>query len=135
MTGTHTHARVHTHTHTHTHTLPHTCVLYLAGSPSIQSVIFDRNSTTLTCTSTGGPSTTVSWRKNNAAVNLSVYEQSQRLVNAESAMYENVLFNADIANFVGRFTCEVSNARGTNEVTVELNGWFYMGRFSACYYH
>ena len=47
-------------------------------------------------------------------------------MNAESAMYENVLFNADVANFVGSFTCEVSNARGTNEVTVELNGWFYI---------
>ena len=45
-------------------------------------------------------------------------------MNAESAMYENVLFNADVANFVGSFTCEVGNARGANEVTVELNGWF-----------
>ena len=127
----HTYTVIHTHTHTHIHTYTHThtslCVLYLAGSSSIQSVIFDRNSTTLTCTSTGGPPTTVSWRKNNAAVNLSIYEQSQRLVDSESAMYENVLFNADIANFVGSFTCEVSNARGINEVTVELNGWFYGG--------
>jgi hypothetical protein len=55
-------------------------------------------------------------------VNLSLYEQSQRLVDAVSVVYENILFNADVANFVGGFTCEISNARGTNEVSVELNG-------------
>ena len=42
------------------------------------------------------------------------------------ATYENVLFNADVANFVGNFTCEVSNVKGTNEVTVELNGWLHV---------
>ena len=43
-------------------------------------------------------------------------------MNAESATYESVLFNDDIANFVGAFTCEVSNVRGTNQETTELNG-------------
>ena len=99
--------------------------IYVTGSPSIHSVTFDRNSTTLTCTSTGGPPTTVTWRKNNVPVNLSIYEQSQRLVDAERATYENVLFSTDVANFVGSFKCEVNNARGTNEVKVELNGWFH----------
>ena len=65
------------------------------NSPSVQSVVFDRNPTTLTRTSTGGPSTTITWRKNNAPVNLSIYE---RLVNTVQAMYENVLFNANVAN-------------------------------------
>ena len=57
-------------------------------------------------------------------VNTSLYEQSQRLVDAESATYENVLFNDDVASFVGTFTCEVSNVRATVPVqeTVELNG-------------
>ena len=109
--------------------------LLCTGSPSVQSVIFDRNTTTLTCTSTGGPPTTVAWRKNNVPVNLSLYEQSQRLVDAEAATYENVLFNADVANFVGSFTCEVSNARGTNELTVELNGWFYVVLCCVYNYH
>ena len=34
------------------------------GSPSITSVLFDRDNTTLTCTSTGGPPTSVTWWKN-----------------------------------------------------------------------
>ena len=96
-----------------------------AGSPSITSVLFDRNSTTLTCTSTGGPPTVVTWRKNGAVVNTSnsVYEQSQRLVDAEDSNYESILFNSDVADFVGSFTCEISNVRGTAQLTVELNGW------------
>ena len=94
----------------------------IAGSPSITSVVFDRNLTTLTCTSTGGPPTTVTWRKNNVPVNLSLYEQSQRLIDAERATYINGLFNANVANFVGSFTCEVSNVIGSVEETVVLNG-------------
>ena len=98
--------------------------LFVTGSPSITSLLFDRNSTTLTCTSTGGPPTTVSWRKNGVAVDLSIYEQSQRLVDAESATYQSVLFNDIVTNFVGTFTCEISNVRVTVPVqeTLELNG-------------
>ena len=61
---------------------------------------------------------------NGAPVNSSLYEQSQRLVDAKEATYENILFNNDVTNFVGTFTCEVSNARLTNPVreTLELNG-------------
>ena len=94
------------------------------GSPSITSLLFDRNSTTLTCTSTGGPPTTVSWKKNGVSVNLSLYEQSQRLVDAAEATYQSVLFNDDVSIFVGTFTCEVNNVRVTGPVqeTVELNG-------------
>ena len=92
------------------------------GSPSITSLLFDRNSTTLTCTSTGGPPTTVTWRKDGVPVNLSFYEQSQRLVDAELATYENILFDDDIASFVGSFTCEISNVRDRLIETVVLNG-------------
>ena len=85
-------------------------------------MLFDRDNTTLTCTSTGGPPTTVTWRKNGVPVNNSLYQQSQRVVDTETATYENVLFNDDVSNFIGTFTCEVGNVRGTSEDTVELNG-------------
>ena len=86
--------------------------------------MFDRNLTTLTCTSTGGPPTTVTWRKNGVPVDLSLYEQSQRLVDAVEATYQSVLFNDNVTDFVGTFTCEVSNVRVTVPVrdTLELNG-------------
>ena len=107
-------------------------ILSHAASPSITSLLFDRNSTTLTCTSTDGPPTTVSWMVDGVPVNRSLYEQSQRLVDAERATYENVLFNNDVANFVGTFTCEVSNVRLTNPVqeTLELNGELTFARLS-----
>ena len=100
----------------------HSCYPYCPGSPSITSLRFDRNSTTLTCTSTGGPPTTVSWRKDGVPVDLSLYEQSQQLVDAESATYQSILFNDSVINFVGTFTCEVSNVRETVQEITELNG-------------
>ena len=92
------------------------------GSPSITSVLYDRENTTLTCTSTGGPPTSVTWRKNGIPVNNTLYQQSQRVVDTETATYKNVLFNNNISNFVGTFSCEVSNVRGTVQDTVEVNG-------------
>ena len=98
------------------------CNMLNTGSPSIIALRFDRNSTTLTCTSTGGPPTTVTWRRNGVLVSDSLYQQSQRVVNTETATYDNVLFSSHITNFVGTFTCEVGNVRSTAEDTVELNG-------------
>ena len=43
-------------------------------------------------------------------------------MNAETATYQNVLFNANITEFMGSFTCVVSNIRGTIQETTELNG-------------
>ena len=57
-------------------------------------------------------------------MDLSLYEQSQRLVDAVEATYQSILFNDNVTNFVGAFTCEISNARVTVPVrdTLELNG-------------
>ena len=55
-------------------------------------------------------------------MNTTAYEQSQRLVDAEKATYESLLFNKNIIVFVGHFTCEISNARGVVHESVELNG-------------
>ena len=96
--------------------------MHSLGTPSITSLLFDRNSTSLTCTSTGSPPTTVTWRKDGQPINETLYERSQRLVDAESATYENVLFDDDVANFIGSFTCEISNVRGRVVETTVLNG-------------
>ena len=97
----------------------------IVGSPSITSLLFDKNTTTLICTSTGGPPTTVTWRKDGVPVDLSLYEQSQRLIDAVETTYQSVLFNDNITNFVDTsFTCEISNARVSVPIrdTLELNG-------------
>ena len=98
---------------------------YYAGSPSITSLLFDRDSATLTCTSTGGPPTTVTWRKNGLLLDSSLFHQSQILVNANGAIYNNFLIGIDnVANshFIGNFTCTVTNSRGENMSVIDLNG-------------
>ena len=99
--------------------------LIITGSPSITSLLFDRNSTTLTCTSTGGPPTTITWRKNGVPVDRFLYKESQRLVDAVEATYQSVLFSDNVTDFVGNFTCEISNVRVADPVrdSLELNGY------------
>ena len=99
-----------------------TAVYIALGSPSVTSLFLNRSAMTLTCTSTGGPPTTVTWRKNGVLVNDTLFHQSQRVVDTNTATYENLLISHDIANLIGNFSCLVSNDRGTREQTVELNG-------------
>ena len=95
-----------------------------SGSPSITSLVYNPSTLTLTCTSTGGPATTVTWRKNGAVVEVdgTTYDQSQRVVDTRTATYDNVLSSADIANFVGMFSCSVNNSRGGSDRSAALNG-------------
>ena len=95
-----------------------------SGSPSITGLLYDRSTLTLTCTSTGGPATTVTWRKNGAVVEVdgSTYNQSQGVVDTRTATYENILSSSANANFVGNFTCIVCNARGNANQRKVLRG-------------
>ena len=90
------------------------------------SLNFNRSSLALNCTSIGGPVTTVSWRKNNRPLHIdgSRYHQTQRIVDSESAVYENILYSDNAEDLVGSFTCIVQNARGSNNMTISTNGKF-----------
>ena len=91
-----------------------------AGSPSVISLLFDGNTTTLVCTSTGGPPTTVTWRRNGAFVDGSIYWQTQIVMDSVTATYENILGADEIRDFTGAFTCEVSNIWGVDQQTLSL---------------
>ena len=95
-----------------------------SGSPSIIGLLYNRFTLALTCTSTGGPATTVTWWKNGAVVEVdgTTYHQSQMVVDTRTATYDNILSSADIANFIGTFTCSVSNSRGGSDRSATLNG-------------
>ena len=97
-----------------------------SGSPSITGLHYNRFTLTLTltCTSTGGPATAVTWRKNGAVVEVdgTTYHQSQRVVDTRTATYENTLSSNVDANFAGNFTCTVTNSRGSSTKSVTLNG-------------
>ena len=87
-----------------------------SGSPSITGLLYNRSTLTLTCTSTGGPATTVTWRKNGAVVEVdgTTYDQSQKVVNTTTATYEDTIMllqNPD--EVTGNYTCSVGNKRTT----------------------
>ena len=64
---------------------------------------------TLTCTSTGGPATAVSWTSNNSAVTEDSAHSitSQVLIDAETATYNHTL--TVTGRLVGEYECNVSN--------------------------
>lgn len=101
-----------------------------SGRPIIamQGITFNRTSQTLTCTSTGGPPATITWNRNGQPLTIdsigSTYEQSQRLVDAEEATYDNVLYANNVSNLIGNFTCMVSNIRGNAARGITVNDIF-----------
>ena len=71
----------------------------------------------LTCTSTGGPATNVTWRKDGTALVVDgiTYRQTQMVINANTATYQNVLTVAQsVSSIYGVYRCTIGNARGTS---------------------
>ena len=98
--------------------------LLSAGIPEITSFYFSRSSTSLNCTSRGGPVTTVTWKINNQNIRIdgNQYQQTQIIVNSENAEYKNILYSNDAGNLVGILTCIVQNAQGSDNKTISTDG-------------
>ena len=65
---------------------------------------------TLTCTSTGGPATTVSWRRDGTMLSDdSTYSITSQVTDAETATYTHIL--TVTGRLVGQYQCSVSNIR------------------------
>jgi hypothetical protein len=101
----------------------------LIGRVTNVSVQYDRASQTITCTSTGGPATDVTWSKDNANIRLrtapneGLYEHSQIIINTTSATYENRLRIVDKSSeTAGTYTCEVTNPRGSMNGSLYIQG-------------
>ena len=97
---------------------------YPAGSPRVTSLAFSDQSRTFICTSTGGPATTVTWRRDSSplVVDGVTYRQTQTVTDATTATYQNVLTIAQsVTNIYGVYRCIVGNARGTSN-GVEVTG-------------
>ena len=97
-----------------------------AGSPTVISLTFDEQSRTLACTSTGGPATTVTWRRDGVVITLSAtYQQTKRLVNPVNGTYQTVLTidpSVGQSDIVGTYNCTVENVRGGSSETVVVPG-------------
>ncbi len=97
-------------------------LLYITfkGILVVSSVIYNVSTGIITCTSTNGPATHVTWSRTDSLS----YEQSQRIVSMEDATYLNYLIitSSDITKYTGSFVCTVSNARGS---TSRMIGPYY----------
>ena len=82
-------------------------------------VSYSHTSQTLNCTSSGGPATNVTWRKDNVIIPLtsSTYQLSQRVADEATSTYHNLLSitSSNIEDHSGSFSCTVENNRGSSE--------------------
>ena len=102
------------------------CLFIHAGSPIVTSLTYDNQSRTLTCTSTCGPATTVTWRRDRVVITLNdTYQQTKRLLDAETGTYQTVLtINSSVGwtDIMGTYNCTVKNERGESSETVIVPG-------------
>ena len=99
----------------------------IIGAQVVSMLSFSRPSHTLTCVSTGGPATNVTWRKDGVIISPSSpsHQQSQRVVDTTTATYHNLLSitSSDIRDYNGSFTCTVSNTRGSSlPMSLDISG-------------
>ena len=101
--------------HNHTVLCP-----YTPGSPTVDSLTFAEES--LTCSSSGGPATTVTWERNGVPLNLigAAYQQTQTVTNTSAAAYETTLTSSNASVFAGAFRCTVTNTRGSATETISI---------------
>ena len=81
----------------------------LVTAPNIDPPVF-----TLTCTSTGGPATTVTWMRDGTQLSDNAqHDFSQVVTDAESATYDNKLTvtGRNTGRNTGQYRCAVSNSR------------------------
>ena len=107
--------------------LSYTSSLYFhhTGSPNITSLTFNGSTNTLTCSSTGGPATTVTWRRNGAVITLNAtHQQTKRVVDCTMGTYQTVLTidpSVGHSDIFGLYNCTVDNARGRSSMTIGEN--------------
>ena len=76
---------------------------------------------TLTCTSTGGPATTVSWTVNNHTVTEdSAHNITSQITNTTTATYTHTL--TVTGRLVGEYECRVSNKRSSSSGVIAVVG-------------
>ena len=99
------------------------CVFILhLGVPTVTSV--SASGLNLTCTSSGGPATRVTWRKNCAVLpNNAMYQQTQMVTQTQAATYQNTLvIDSAVTDRDGVYTCSVTNARGYDSGVTGMGG-------------
>ena len=93
-----------------------------SGSPSVTSLRYDYQSRTFTCTSTRGPATTVTWKRDEIVISLNTtHQQTKSLVDSVAGTYQTVLTidgSVSQSDILGTYSCTVENARGRSSMIV-----------------
>ena len=90
--------------------------------------MYDSDTNTVNCTSSGGPATHVYWSRNGIQINTagiqSTYKLNKRISFTENAAYKNVLHIPEdsIENYNATYKCLVSNSRGNDSSQTTLEG-------------
>ena len=103
-------------------------ILFTIGTITIpEDLTFDSDQLTLTCISTGGPATTVSWTRDSTTV---ITEGTETVLNdPETARYTHTL-NVTTA---GEYTCTVANDKPSSATTnISVTGMHT--RYLVCVY-
>ena len=100
-------------------------VPFFQGAPIISVLTFSGTTRTLTCISTGGPATTVTWKMGGSELTVdgSMYQFMQTLTEESTATYSNVLtiVSTNLTTIIGsNFTCEVENSRGRDAMNITI---------------
>ncbi|XP_064386408.1 uncharacterized protein LOC135334957 isoform X2 [Halichondria panicea] len=87
------------------------------GEPTVTSLTYNASTLTLTCLSSGGPATTVVWRRNCSP--LTIGTPSQSLTDSIAGAYTSTLTLLTPAKD-GVYSCTVENRRGRSSSTVTV---------------
>ena len=104
--------------------VPTASYMYNLGMPRIDSPIeYSFILRTLTCVSTVGPATTVTWSRDNVLISDSQSTRHQQLTDISTDTYHNLLTitSGNIRDHSGSFSCTVSNRRGSDTQNVTIN--------------
>ena len=87
------------------------------------NVTYNSSKNTLTCTSTGGPATNVTWKRDGVVITLNAtYQQTKTIVDSKASTYQAVLTIDPSVSLGGTYNCTVENIRGESSGTVDIPG-------------
>ena len=102
------------------------------GAVTAKGLVFDKDQQALTCISTGGPPTTVSWIKDAQTIDVdgNTYRQIQTITDSINATFMTTIFintTLDQNKIVGNYSCIVNNSRvlyqdDSQHVSFEIQG-------------
>ena len=99
------------------HTFFNTVISPTTVLPTIMDIVYDEDSRSVRCISTGSPATVVSWMKDGVIIDESStdYTLTQTITNRATSTYNNILtVNVGATGGVaGTYICNVTNDLGT----------------------